>query len=349
MVTAIAEISLPTFTDPAGFTDALLGDELTDVQLSALGTIFETGGLTDLSSALGLFRDPQGGIRGVQDSPAQRAFKAAVYDLVRRDSARIQLLLAQARANPGTVRFSRNAQEVTPKLFVRKGSREARTAEEIIGAMDEDRKSLQVQNPEPSAVVAYTKSGKRLAIATSEAVLETKLARMTTRMGGEEYGSILIADIHGTAGWRRFDFGNHSSRYLDKVGKIRTEADRLSGKRFVGFWFNLWWRKAVQRIQDSRNILALNVLEAALVQYNSGRISYGTMVKVIKTLDIVIKQDPAADIRSVQVMDSFDYTDRIPDAHFPEKTTTMFIQWRSAQLPKGTYVFGIRQVPLTTP
>ncbi|OGQ44935.1 MAG: hypothetical protein A3H42_05095 [Deltaproteobacteria bacterium RIFCSPLOWO2_02_FULL_46_8] len=344
MVAAITEISLPTFTGPAEFADILFNDGLTAEQFVLLGDVFARGDLPLLAI---LMVSRQHGLP-IDDPHARDLMR----EFIIRNAVRIQELLAQARSAPiGVVRFDLDARRIFQAILPKPESMRVAEAGELAGsvagateAMDNDRKSLRARYARP-AVVAYNVDGRRLAIATSRVALETKLARMITLEGDTRNWTILVADIHGTAVWRRFDFGDHSSRYMDRVAKIRTEADRLSAKGFVVFRFNLWWKKAVQRIQDSQNILALNVLRVALVQYNGGRISYSTLVKVIKTLDVVIKQDPAADIWSLFVEDSFRYGDKIPDTYFPEK----IVAWKSGSLPEGVRVFVIEQVPLTTP
>lgn len=337
----------PTFTDSVGFTDLLVDGSLSEMQLSILEGVFEHEGLDDLSSALGLLRDPA----GIQD---QRTFKATVYELVRRNETRIRELLARAQVSPGTQRFDPDPRAAVERIFGA-GHRESplrvdppmaivhiqRPSEEMVT----DRQRLHERNARlASGVVAYG-DGKRLAVAISTEALETKLAGMIARSEIQNYDGVLIANIHGESYWRRFNFADHSSRYLDKVAKIRTEVDNLSARRFVGFWFNLWWKNAVQRIHDSRNILALNVLETALVQYNAGRISYGALAKVIKTLDVVTKQDLAADIRRVFITDSFVYNDSIQFSQFLGNR----VEWTAASLPRGVHVLVLEQVPLTTP
>ncbi|MBI5299411.1 MAG: hypothetical protein HY877_03850 [Deltaproteobacteria bacterium] len=333
----------PSFTNPAGFTDLLVDGSLPEVQLSILEGLFDHEGLTDLSSALALLRDPA----GVLD---RREFKITVYELVRRDATRIQELLVRAQVSPGTQRFNPDARAVVATAFgvgrmVSPSTGSVVGVTEAMDKEDKDRISLRTQHPKLSAAVAY-RGGQRFAVATSREALEIELARrVRTETSTPEM--ILITNIHGKAVWQKFDFGNYSSRYLGEVAKIREELDLLSDKGFVGFWFKLWRKKTVQRIQDSQNILALNVLEAVLEQYNAGKISYGVLVKVIKALDIITKKEPAVDVRGVYVGDEFYFRDKNLDSYLFYHGSV--VTWKETSLPREVRVLVLKQVPLTTP
>lgn len=111
------EASLPAFTNPADFTGILLGGDLSNAQLSTLGAVFETGGLDELSLVLSVLQNPA----GIQDSSAREALRTTVYELVRRDSARLRQLLAQTN-------------HVTPSTSIRFDPHPEKTLAAILGA-----------------------------------------------------------------------------------------------------------------------------------------------------------------------------------------------------------------------
>ncbi|OGQ46430.1 MAG: hypothetical protein A3H42_00125 [Deltaproteobacteria bacterium RIFCSPLOWO2_02_FULL_46_8] len=122
------ETSFPTFISPDAFAETLLSGNLAESQLALMGAVFETGGLDQLSGVLAVLQNPQ----GIGGDISKEQFAAAVYQVVSRDSIRIQQLLMQARTTPplprSSVRFSQNPQEVLAAVFGagRRGRAEAR-------------------------------------------------------------------------------------------------------------------------------------------------------------------------------------------------------------------------------
>ncbi|MBI5299559.1 MAG: hypothetical protein HY877_04610 [Deltaproteobacteria bacterium] len=128
-----AETSFPTFVSPDAFSETLLSGSLTNPQLALMGTVFETGGLDELSGVLAVLQNP----RSIGTDISREQFAAAVYQVVSRDGARVQQLLMQARTSSplsrASVRFNPNPQAALASVFGagRRGNQEARVGDGV--------------------------------------------------------------------------------------------------------------------------------------------------------------------------------------------------------------------------